>query len=191
MYNLGDYTSAGQYRKANSVMTAAPPDSVPAPPWKNVPRLPLALATWFGCGLAPKAPGTVGTIGALPIGVLILWLGGVWGLLAATLVVFALGLWAAREFERHSGTHDSGAIVIDEVAGIWLALCFAGMNAVMIAAAFLLFRLFDIKKPGAIGWADRKLPGAWGVMMDDVFAGLYAGAVLGVVQIVIGFYGYQ
>lgn len=191
MYNNGDYTFDRQYRKANSVMTAVPPDSVPVPPWKRVPRLPLLLATWFGCGLAAKAPGTVGTVGALPFGILILWQGGVWALLAATLVVFALGLWAAREFERHSGTHDSGAIVIDEVAGMWLALCFAGVNVVMIVAAFALFRLFDIKKPGVISWADRKLPGAWGVMADDVFAGLYAGAVLGVVHIVIGFFHYQ
>lgn len=171
-------------------MTALNPDS-PPPSWKNVPRLPLLAATWFGCGLSPRAPGTVGSLGAIPAGALILWLGGPWLLLAATLGVFVIGLWAAREFERHTGLHDSGAIVIDEVAGMWLAMMFAGLNILMIVAAFLLFRLFDIRKPSLIGWADSKLPGAWGVMVDDIFAGLYAGAIIGVMQIVIGFYAYQ
>lgn len=155
---------------------------------KSVPLLPFLLATWFGCGLSPRAPGTVGTLGAIPAGVALLYFGGVEGLLAATMIIFALGLWAAREYERHTGAHDPGAIVIDEVAGMWLAMAVAGLNPLMIIAAFALFRLFDIKKPWPVSWADQKLPGAWGVMMDDMIAGAYAAGCLGLVHIVIALY---
>lgn len=157
---------------------------------KSVPLLPFLLATWFGCGLSPRAPGTVGTLGAIPVGVALLYCGGIEGLLAATMIIFALGLWAAREYERHTGAHDPGAIVIDEVAGMWLAMAVAGLNVVMIILAFALFRLFDIKKPWPVSWADQKLPGAWGVMTDDMIAGAYAAGCLGLVHIVIALYSH-
>ena len=183
MYNARDYTRAAGYEKAISDMTV--PDAR-----KSVPLIPFLLATWFGCGLSPRAPGTVGTLGAIPFGALILWQAGIEGLLAATLAVFALGLWEAREYERHTGAHDPGAIVIDEVAGMWLAMAVAGLNPVMIVVAFMLFRLFDIKKPWPVSWADRKLPGAWGVMTDDMIAGAYAAGCLGVVHVVVAFYSH-
>lgn len=143
------------------------------------PKLAFALATWFGCGLARKAPGTWGTLGALPPGVLLLWLGGWPALLVAAALVSVVGFYAAEVYEKETGTHDSGAIVIDEVAGMWIALGAAVLSPLSILLAFVLFRAFDILKPGPVGWADRKLPGALGVMADDVIAGILAALCVG------------
>lgn len=138
------------------------------------------LATWFGCGLMKKAPGTWGTLGGLPFGIAVLYFGSWQILLAASVFVFLMGLWAAREFEKMTGEHDAGAVVIDEVAGVWIALLpVAGLSFIQIGLAFLLFRFFDILKPWPVSWADKKLPGAMGVMLDDVFAGIYAALVIG------------
>lgn len=147
-----------------------------APPLGRDPG--LWLATWFGCGLSPRAPGTVGTLAALPFGFAIMWYGGTAGLLLAALIVSAAGLWAAGVYERKSGTHDSGAIVIDEVAGMWLTLCAGTLSPLSFVLAFGLFRLFDILKPWPVSWADRELPGAAGVMADDIIAGILAGLCL-------------
>jgi phosphatidylglycerophosphatase A len=137
----------------------------------------MLLATWFGCGLARKAPGTWGTLGALPPGLLLLWCGGIAALLPAILIVSILGYYAAATYERETGTHDSGAIVIDEVAGMWITLCAATLTPLSIILAFALFRLFDITKPWPVSWADRR-PGATGVMLDDIIAGIIAAICL-------------
>lgn len=136
------------------------------------------LATWFGCGLMRPAPGTWGTLGALPIGILIYAVAGWIGLLIATIAVSVIGYWAAGKFEEQSGEHDNGAIVIDEVAGVWIALIPAGLSIPHVIAAFLLFRFFDILKPWPISWADKKLPGALGVMADDIIAGVFAALII-------------
>lgn len=137
------------------------------------------LATWFGCGLMHPAPGTWGTIGALPIGLLLMVLGGYGGLTLGLMMIVPMGFWAVKEFEDMTGTHDSGMIVIDEVAGMWIALlACVGQHPVYIVAAFLLFRLLDITKPFPIGWLDRNLSGAKGVMLDDLLAGLVTAAIL-------------
>lgn len=138
----------------------------------------LWLATWFGCGLSPKAPGTVGTLGALPFAFVLMALGGWPLLLAGAIFVSVAGLWAADHYERKSGTHDSGAIVIDEVAGVWLTLCAGHLSIISFVLGFALFRFFDILKPWPVSWADRELPGARGVMMDDILAGIMAAACL-------------
>jgi phosphatidylglycerophosphatase A len=102
-------------------------------------------------------------------------LGGYVGLLLGLLLVIPLGFWATKKFEDMTGTHDSGMIVIDEVAGVWIALLAAvGQHNIYIVAAFMLFRFFDILKPFPVGWLDRNLKGAAGVMMDDLMAGVYA-----------------
>ncbi len=138
------------------------------------------LATWFGCGLLKPAPGTWGTLGALPFGVVLLCFGGWPLLLLAAVVMFFIGLFVAKRFDAMVGGHDSSAIVIDEVVGVWIALLPALLHtsfmvsAVYIFMAFSLFRLFDIIKHGPVGWADKKLSGAWGVMVDDVIAGIMA-----------------
>ena len=143
------------------------------------PWLPSSLlATWFGAGLLPWAPGTWGSLAAVPCGVALFWLSGPFGLLLAAAAVFVVGLWAAQAYEKVAGVKDPGAIVIDEVAGQWIALIPAGLNPLAVALAFLLFRLFDVAKPWPVNWADRRLKGAFGIMADDIIAGLYAAAVL-------------
>ena len=145
----------------------------------NVPLLPRGLATWFGAGLMPKAPGTWGSLAALPFAWVIQHYGGPWALAGATLGVFLVGWWASACYVAASGASDPGAVVIDEVAGQWLTLLPA---AAMVwwhwALGFVLFRAFDIAKPWPIGWADRRIKGGLGVMLDDVIAGVYAGAIL-------------
>ncbi|MFN3827457.1 MAG: phosphatidylglycerophosphatase A [Micavibrio sp.] len=136
------------------------------------------LATWFGCGLMKPASGTWGTVGALPFGILIVAFGGFWPLCAAIIAVCLVGHWAAGKFEEQSGEHDNGAIVIDEVAGMWIALLPAGLSIPHVLAAFVLFRFFDILKPWPISWADQKLPGALGVMVDDIIAGIFAALII-------------
>ncbi len=143
------------------------------------PWLPSSLlATWFGAGLLPWAPGTWGSLAAVPCGVALFWLSGPLGLLLATVAVFGVGLWAAHSYEQVAAIKDPGAIVIDEVAGQWLVLIPAGLNPVGVVLAFLLFRAFDVAKPWPVGWADRHLKGAFGIMADDIIAGLYAAALV-------------
>lgn len=135
------------------------------------------LATWGGCGFIKPAPGTWGTLGGLPFGVLMLYYGGWAQLLCASLIVFYFGWQACRRFEEMTKEHDSGAIVIDEVVGIWVALFAAPLSIPGVILAFLLFRLFDIKKPWPVSLFD-KMPGATGVMLDDIAAGVYAALCL-------------
>lgn len=136
------------------------------------------LATWGGLGLMKPAPGTWGTLGALPIGLPILLFGGVPALLIATIIVFFIGLWSAGHYERMVREKDSGMVVIDEVVGMWIALIPALLTPLSVALAFILFRVFDILKPWPIGWLDKKFKGPMGVMIDDVMAGIYAALIL-------------
>ena len=157
-------------------LTLPPPEEIAKLDFKNPA---LWIATWFGCGLMRPAPGTWGTLGALPIGMILMVIGGHVGLLIGLVLVIPLGLWAAKKFEEMTGTHDSGMIVIDEVAGMWIALlAVVGQHNLYLLAAFALFRFFDILKPFPVGWLDRNLPGAAGVMADDIMAGIYAAAVM-------------
>ncbi len=148
------------------------------------PWLPSSLlATWFGSGLLPRAPGTWGSLAALPFGWLLFTLTGPLGLLAATAAVFVVGLWAAHSYEKVAAIKDPGAIVIDEVAGQWLTIVAAGLGSEGLTLpglllAFLFFRIFDVAKPWPVGWADRHLKGAFGIMADDIIAGIYAAAAV-------------
>jgi phosphatidylglycerophosphatase A len=146
------------------------------------------IATVFGIGHLRPAPGTWGSLAALPMALGLMWLGGPWLLVAATLAVVVLG-YVAVQAEITVGDPDPSHVVIDEVAGQWVALFPVAFGAAAVGAsytalwpgwvaAFALFRLFDIWKPGPVGWADRR-QGASGVMMDDLFAGLFA--ALGVI----------
>lgn len=142
-----------------------------------------AVATVFGVGLLRPAPGTWGSAVALGLGVVIDRFAGFPGLALATLAVTALGFWACA---RVCGPgEDPSEVVIDEVAGMWIALLFPSfafwtrdfdgwMPYPGWLAAFLFFRLFDIWKPGPVGWADRRGDAA-GVMLDDLIAGVLAG----------------
>jgi len=114
----------------------------------------------------------------LPFAWVLVEIGGLYALGAATLVVFVIGLWASKVYMDKTGAHDPGAIVIDEVVGQWIVLLVAPLNPVSYALAFVLFRFFDVLKPWPISWADRKIGGAAGVMVDDVLAGLAGLGVL-------------
>ncbi len=136
------------------------------------------LATWFGAGLLPKAPGTWGSLAALPFAWALTWWGGVWLLLTATIALFGCGLWAVGRYLAASGEHDPGPIVIDEVVGQWATLLVAPLDPWAYALGFVLFRAADVIKPWPANWLDREVRGALGVMIDDVVAALYAGAAL-------------
>lgn len=151
------------------------------------------IATVFYTGLMRPAPGTWGSLIALPLALFVHEAGGFTALALATIAVFFIGWWATQAATRGKDNHDPSEIVIDEVAGQWIALwpvsygaVFAGAEVTALwpgwLAAFLLFRLFDITKPGPVGWADRKHT-ALGVMLDDVIAG--GMAALGVVGLAV------
>jgi phosphatidylglycerophosphatase A len=134
------------------------------------------LATWFGCGLVPLAPGTVGTLGALPL-YFAVRSGGALAVLAAALVVSAIGIWASNVVIRDSGEKDPQRIVIDEAAGVLVALAAAPHTFAGVALGVVLFRLFDITKPYPARRAES-LPGGWGVVVDDLAAGAWAAVCL-------------
>jgi phosphatidylglycerophosphatase A len=147
-------------------------------------KLTRAIATFGGVGLLRPAPGTWGSLAALPVAWGLHVVGGFGALAVATVVVFGLGWWASALETRGGADPDPSEIVIDEVAGMFLALwpvsLGAAMRGVDVTAlwpgwvvAFLAFRLFDIWKPGPIGWADR-MHTPLGLMLDDVIAGVFA-----------------
>ncbi len=144
----------------------------------NFRSLSTLLATWFGCGLIRPGPGTWGTIGGLPFAVFFYIIGGPGLLLIAALAIIPVGLWATKKFEEATKTSDADEIVIDEVAGVWIALLPAGLNPFLFVAAVILFRVFDIWKPWPIGWADENIKGKWGVMLDDIIAGVITAILL-------------
>jgi phosphatidylglycerophosphatase A len=136
------------------------------------------LATWFGSGLSPVAPGTAGSLAALPFAVGLAWAGGSALLVAGAVVALLVGIWASNAIVRTSGSRDPGEIVIDEVAGQWLALAFVPLDLLAYALGFALFRAFDIIKPWPANWIDREMNGGLGIMLDDIVAGAYAGVLL-------------
>jgi len=146
----------------------------------------LMLSTWFYSGLLPFAPGTFGSIAALPFAWLIIEHAGKIGLANATLIIFVIGLWASKTYMEETGKTDPGEVVIDEVVGQWLVcLVIIDNNHIgQYALALLAFRLFDILKPWPICIFDRRHD-AFGVMMDDVVAGIMGAAVLYAVNIYV------
>ncbi|MCC5983813.1 MAG: phosphatidylglycerophosphatase A [Rhodobacteraceae bacterium] len=146
------------------------------------------LATFFGAGLLRPAPGTWGTLAALPVAWALHVIGGFALLAAATVAVAGLGWWVTVIETRGTDDPDPSEIVIDEVAGMWLALWPVSLGAMLQGVAvtalwpgwvvaFLAFRAFDILKPGPVGWADR-LHSPAGVMLDDLIAGAFAAVVV-------------
>jgi phosphatidylglycerophosphatase A len=146
-----------------------------------VKRLAYVLATWLGCGLSPVAPGTCGTLGALPLYFMLRGLGPS-AILAAAVVVALVGTWAADVVARDRGAHDPQLVVIDEAAGVLLALGAAWPASLGgVALVVVLFRLFDMLKPFPARRAER-LPGGIGIVADDLVAGLQAALVFAVVE---------
>ncbi|MDP1784824.1 MAG: phosphatidylglycerophosphatase A [Sulfuricurvum sp.] len=152
-------------------------------------KLNWFFLTLFYSGHSPKAPGTIGTLVSLPIGVAVLIFLGPQTLFLLTLLITLIAIKSIDRYEAASQIHDNQKIVIDELVGMWLALSiapgvmftmgdlFAWENgiAVQITLSFVFFRLYDIKKPSIIGRIDRDAKGGWGVMGDDIVAGIAAG----------------
>jgi len=137
----------------------------------------LLLAFGFGSGLSPKAPGTVGTVAAVPIWLLLIQLSTpvyVLVLIVATVV----GIYICGGAAKKLGVHDHSGIVWDEFVGFWVAMLMIPPQLGSIICGFLLFRFFDIIKPWPIGWLDRKIHGGLGIMIDDIVAGIYTAVIL-------------
>src|SRR5690348_1603088 len=137
-------------------------------------RLALVLSTFFGCGYFPYGPGTVGSLAALFIAMVLhsLFAVGPMGIIVATLVLLLPAIWSATRTEQIVNQEDPGIVVVDEVVGQWTALAGAAVwNWKTYMAAFVLFRIFDIWKPQPVRAAES-LPRGTGVVMDDLVAGL-------------------
>ncbi len=146
---------------------------MPEPIKPNLKSPAQFLAFGFGSGLAPKAPGTFGTLAAVPL---------YWALshlslgyfTLAVVITFILGIWICGEASKQLGVHDHGGIVWDEFVGYWITMWALPNSWPWIIAGFIAFRIFDIAKPWPIGWLDKKVDGGFGIMIDDVVAGLMA-----------------
>jgi len=140
--------------------------------------LDAVIATWFGVGHFPIAPGTAGSLAALPFAWLIRTHLGPLALAIGVGAVFVIGVWAAGRYARARGITDPGSVVIDEVAGQWLAVILVPPDLIAYAIGFALFRAFDVIKPWPISALDRKLKGGLGVMLDDLLSGALAAILL-------------
>jgi phosphatidylglycerophosphatase A len=134
----------------------------------------VIAATWFGSGFAPMASGTCGSLAALPFAWLVASWGGTGAMLAATLALTLLGVWASGVIVTRGEVRDPGLIVIDEVAGMFLTLAFVAPSEPIYVIGFVLFRIADIVKPFPADWCDRNVHGGLGVMLDDLVAAIYA-----------------
>jgi phosphatidylglycerophosphatase A len=150
-----------------------------SPDPRTVLRDPVHLVAFgFGLGLAPRAPGTVGTLLGVVLHLLTMELPLAWRVTGITLA-FLLGVWVCGESARRLGTPDHGGIVWDEVVGVLIALIVVPPGWMGVVAGFLLFRLLDIWKPWPIRLADRRVHGGFGIMLDDALAGGGAAVMLG------------
>ncbi|PID43211.1 MAG: phosphatidylglycerophosphatase A [Proteobacteria bacterium] len=131
------------------------------------------LALGLGSGLFPRAPGTAGTVVALLLYLPLQWL-SVATYLVVVVAAFVLGVWLCDYTARALGVHDHGGIVWDEFVGYWITMFLAPAGWYWIVSGFVLFRIFDIWKPWPIKWADQKIEGGLGIMLDDVLAGIWA-----------------
>lgn len=135
------------------------------------------LAFGFGSGLSPKAPGTMGTLMAIPLFLLLAKL-PLLVYLGVLVLAFILGVVICEKTSQDLKVHDHQGIVWDEFVGFWITMTAIPVNAVTLLSGFLLFRLFDIWKPFPIKWLDQKVKGGFGIMIDDVLAGVFSWAIL-------------
>lgn len=142
--------------------------------WTNPLHL---LAFGLGSGAAPKAPGTFGTIAAIPLYLLISQLTQ-WRYVVVVLIMAGFGVWLCDRVAQELGVHDHPGIVWDEWVGFLITMWLAPTGWGWLLLGFVLFRFFDIVKPWPINLLDRQVPGGWGIMLDDIVAGLYAFALI-------------
>lgn len=152
------------------------------PTFQQLLARPSALIAFgFGSGLSRKAPGTVGTLASIPLFLLFAQL-PLWAFWSVVLVSFLFGVWICDQTGKWLGVDDHGGIVWDEFVGYWITggfILFAVTPQLLdVLVSFILFRLFDIWKPFPIRYLDRHVKGGFGVMIDDVLAGLFAGVIL-------------
>lgn len=142
------------------------------------------LAFGFGGGLAPRMPGTVGTVIAIPL----FWVVAdlpIGGYLGCVLLAVGIGIWVCDDAARYLGVHDDPSIVWDEITGYLVTMIGFSPDGIWWLLGFLVFRAFDIGKPWPISWADRHVCGGFGIMLDDILAGLMACATLHALQLVL------
>ena len=131
------------------------------------------LALGFGSGLAPKAPGTFGTLAAIPIFLLLSPLSPLYYAIVVLLMT-VIGVYLCQKTADAVGVHDHGAIVWDEIVGLLITLFMVPISWQSITVGFILFRIFDIAKPWPISFVDKNIHGGFGIMLDDVLAGILA-----------------
>lgn len=141
------------------------------------------LAFGFGSGCSPWAPGTFGTLAAIPI-YLLLQATSLWMYLLITTLMFLIGIWLCGETTKKLGVHDHSGIVWDEIVGYLVTMIAAPQGWLWIVTGFVLFRIFDILKPWPISIADKKVSGGFGIMIDDIIAGIFAFTAL---QLIVHF----
>ncbi len=166
---------AGRDRRDGATSGGGASPSLPARSALDV--LAHVLAVWFGCGHVPKAPGLAGTLGAIPLYLIVRSRGPI-VVAAVGVCITAIGIWASGRVARRLGTKDPQMICIDEVAGVFVTWIAAPRSLVGLVAGVVLFRLFDQFKPWPARLAERRLSGGTGIVLDDVFAGLWGAAVL-------------
>lgn len=153
--------------------------ALPKPNYKNPIHM---LAFGLGSGLFPKAPGTMGTIAALPIYWFFLQDLSVWAYVLVLLATMVIGTYVCEKTSQDLNVHDHSGIVIDEWIGMWITMFLAPQGIEWLVWGFILFRIFDIAKPWPIKWFDQHVKGGFGIMMDDVVAAL---AAWGCVQLTV------
>lgn len=145
----------------------------------------LIISSWFGSGLAPILPGTIGSLAGLPFVIVLSSLGAVYtGIFI--LIIIPLAIWASAVSQRLLSRNDPPEVVIDEVAGIFLSLFLLPPSWLNIILGFFLFRIFDILKPFPIGFIDRNMKGGLGIVLDDILAGIYANICLRGLMLLMG-----
>ncbi len=153
--------------------------------WDWADTFAMGVATCLGIGRCPKAPGTVGSLVGIPV--YLLFQVQPWGLRGLSLLAFvALAIWASGRAERLLGERDPSRVVIDEVAGLVVALSWVEPGVLSVASGFALFRLFDMTKVPPLGWVERRLAGGLAVVGDDLLAGLYAALSLRLAMAMVG-----
>ena len=132
------------------------------------------LALGFGSGLAPKAPGTFGTIAAVPLVCLLAYSTTLTGYLLVTLIASVIGIWLCGKTAKDMMVHDDSSIVWDEIAGLLITMIAVPLSWQTLLLGFVLFRIFDILKPWPISYLDARVHGGFGIMIDDILAGFFA-----------------